>query len=79
MYAIWNIEFVKICIGRERNKFENLCLIPLKKDSIKYVQTKKQYTDARVFTCIFEGAWLIDVWQRNGNGCTFSFIFYPLQ
>ena len=40
MYAIWNIEFVKICIGRGRNKFENLCPIPLKKDSIKYVQTK---------------------------------------
>ena len=26
--------------GRGRNKFENLCPIPLKKDSIKYVQTK---------------------------------------
>ena len=26
-------------LGRGRNKFENLCPIPLKKDSIKYVQT----------------------------------------
>ena len=34
------MKFVKICIGRGRNKFENLCPIPLKKDSIKYVQTR---------------------------------------
>ena len=38
------MKFVKICIGRGRNKFENLCPIPLKKDSIKYVQTKPNQT-----------------------------------
>ena len=32
--------FLKVYTGRGRNKFENLCPIPLKKNSIKYVQTK---------------------------------------
>ena len=40
MHVICNIEFVKPCIRRRRNKFENLCPIPLTKYSIKYVQTK---------------------------------------
>ena len=40
MHVICNIEFVKLCIRRRRNKFENLCPIPLTKYSIKYVQTK---------------------------------------
>ena len=35
----------KATIGRGRNKFENLCPIPLKNDSIKYVQTKPTIPD----------------------------------
>ena len=48
-YYKWNIEFVKLCIGRGWNEFENLCPIPLIKYSIKYVQTKPQNS----YRCIY--------------------------
>ena len=50
--------------GRGRNKFENLCPIPLKKDSIKYVHTKPNHT-ATVFIAVFPNFDLLTHFHRQ--------------